>query len=190
MATDDCSVIGVGSCPCGRGKIEVEHCIPDYPWAKPHQAFYRYSIQCEKCREDYAFCGTTSPDTPSRLVNRKDLERVEGAKSAWHEKLREIERSPAFTELRRRVESRLGQERSVAAQYRVLAAARLTAGMSEQRYRKQGFQLSPLHIAEAIALVQGDFPELTAMAKEEDELAEAMRRTPPAIKTGIRGVEA
>jgi hypothetical protein len=182
MATDDCFEIGRGPCPCGKGIITVEKCIPDHPWAKESQASYTPALACEVCKRKYAFFGR-------QLVLRSDLEQHREAEKNWHRKLREIEASQDFKDLAKKIDIRLAAERSDAARYRLLTAARLATGLSLQRFRRSGYQLSALHAKAALDLLQIQMQRLLAMADEADELADQMHRKPRGIKTGISGLE-
>jgi hypothetical protein len=96
MATDDCSEVGRGPCPCGKGMITVEKCIPDHPWAKESQARYTPALVCNRCEPKYAFFRASVLTNKPRLVLCSDLERHNEAKQNWHRKLREIEASAVF----------------------------------------------------------------------------------------------
>ena len=65
----------------------------------------------------------------------------------------------------------------------------MTAGLSLQRYRKIGYDLSATHAPQAIALLGIESAELTKLAEEAEKLWEQSKIVPPGIKTGINGME-
>jgi hypothetical protein len=189
MATDDCYEIGRGPCPCGKGIITVEKCIPDHPWAKESQASYTPALVCEVCGPKYGFLRHDWLTSKSRLVLRDELEKHKDAEEKWHRKLREIEASSAFKELAQRLDQLLATAKSAAARHRLLSAAGLARTLSLGRYRRHGYHLSALDVSEAMKLVRMDTQELAQMAKEAGQLAEEMHHEVRAIKTGITGLE-
>jgi hypothetical protein len=188
MATDDCFEVGSGPCPCRKGIITVEKCVPDHPWAKPHQLSFTPALVCADCEQKYTF---SEPDWRShkrRLVLRKEVEEREEARRTRYNKLREIESSDAFKELVQRLEMRLALESSAAARHRVLSAAGLRPGRIE-KYRKTGYRLSASDVVAAMAFLGVDAPQLAEMAKEAEELAEEGHLPIQGVKTGISGLE-
>lgn len=189
MATDDCFEIGKGPCPCGKGVITVEKCVPDHPWAKESQASYTPALVCKTCEPTYAFFGHDFLSGKKRLVRRDELERHREAEKNWHRKLRQIEASSEFKELARRLEARLALDKSAAARYRTLSAAGLARTMSIGQYRKRGYKLSALDVSEAMEFLEFNAPELAKLATEANQFAVERHRDVPAIKTGISGLE-
>lgn len=189
MATDDCFEIGREPCPCGAGIIAVEMCVPDHPWAKAGQASYTPALVCDACGEKYAFFEADIRTRKSRLVLRSDLQEHNDAKANWHRTLRQIEACPEFKDLAKRIDMRLAGEKSMAARHRVLSAANLGHGMSLGQYRKRGYHLSALEVANAMALLRVNDPKLAEMAKQAETFAATMHRAVPAVKTGITGLE-
>ena len=184
MATNDCSTVGSGSCPCGKGLITVEWSIPDHPWAKESQAWYRRTLACEDCEQKYGFFNRGRGER-HRLVLMSDLTEVRTASDAWHKMLREIKSSPAVKELAEKLDARLAQERSAAARYRVLRAAGLARIMSLSQYRQCGFALEPGHATVALKLLGIESPELQAMEADAEELWKQSQRVPSGFKIGI-----
>lgn len=188
VATNDCSEIGRGPCPCGEGLITVEWCIPDHPWAKESQAWYRSKLVCENCEEEYGFFGR-SHGKPDRLVLISYLEEIRRARDQWYQKLKEIESSPAFRALAVALDERLARERSAAARYRLLRDSGLAYGMSLPRYRRHGYTLEPDGIASALQLLGIQSSELLAKQAEVERLWKQSQIVPPGIETGINGLE-
>jgi hypothetical protein len=189
MATDDCFEIGSGQCPCGKGIITVEKCVPDHPWAKESQASYTPALVCDTCGPRYAFFRHDFLSGKSRLVLRDDLEKHRKSEKYWHQKLREIESSPDFIKLRKQLDIRLAQEKSAAARYRLLGSAGLTTSVSLQRFRRSGYQLSSLYVTNAMELLGVNSPELEAKVTQAQQFADEMHNVPRGIKTGITGLE-
>lgn len=189
MATDDCFEIGRGPCPCGKGIISVEKCVPDHPWAKESQASYTPALVCEACKSEYGFFAHDIISGKRRLVRRRELDRHTDAEKNWHSVLRNIEASPDFKELTKRLEARLALENSAAGRYRVLSAARVARTMSLGQYRKRGYRLSALEVSEAMAFTRFSPPGLQKMAKQADAFAADMHSEVRGIKTGIPGLE-
>jgi hypothetical protein len=188
MATDECDEVGRGPCPCGKGVITVERCVPDHPWAKPHQVSFTPALVCAECEPNYTF---SEPDWRShkpRLVMRHEVEQREQARQTRYDKLWKIESSDTFKDLAQRLETRLALEKSAAARHRVLCAAGLRPEGLE-KYRKSGFRLSASGVAAALALLKVEAPELAELAKEAEELADEAYRPIQGVKTGINGLE-
>ena len=188
MSTDDCSEIGSGPCPCGEGLITVERCMPDHPWARDSQAWYKDMLVCRDCERKYGFF-KASYGKPSRLVLRKDLREMETALEAWHKKRRGIESSSEFKELSKKLDIRLECERSAAARYRLLVSVDLAFGISLPKYRKEGYALESGDVRKALKLLGIQSPKLERLEAEADELWEQAHITPRPIKTGINGLE-
>ncbi len=188
MATDDCYEFGRGPCPCGNGVIIVERCIPDHPWAKPHQAWYRNTIDCDKCSKKYSFYKKFT-EAKSTVVLTSDKQASEDAAEKWHEKTKEIEESPKFQELVEKLNRRLALERSAAARHRLLTQADMAFGISLPRYRKEGYKLSVSDARAAVALLGFQSSKLEAKLAEAERLWNICETAPPSIKTGVNGLK-
>jgi hypothetical protein len=189
MATDDCVEIGTGPCPCEGGQISVERCAPDHPWAKPHQSYYRAGINCPECKAKYEFF-SSSPNENPRLVESKDAEALRQRKRDWHEALRAIEQDLDFQALGLKLQEHLVASRSAAAKYRLLRAAGLTSGLSLEQYRRRGFELSPTQVEKTLSFLGVQLPNLSSKVAEAHALTHDWSAKPPAIATGITGLEA
>lgn len=40
-------------CPCGKGKLKVDHCTKDHAFADPDQYWFEGTVICDTCREKY-----------------------------------------------------------------------------------------------------------------------------------------
>lgn len=186
MSTDDCSIIGRSPCPCGKGEVLVEYCIPDYPWARDSQGRHGGIINCEECPAQYAFFQREPNDRP-RLILREQAERIRDATQNWHNTLREIEASSNFKRLSAKLDQTLDEQRSAAAAHRLLVAAKLTHDSIGQ-YRRNGYKLSPLHAVDALKLFGERDLDLEELIAREERYDELRREIPPAIKTGNAGL--
>jgi hypothetical protein len=187
MSTSDCTEIGSGPCPCGKGLITVERCTPDHAWGGGF--WYESHLACNVCRNDYAMLNPHG-DKPHRLVRRSDVDRRAAATKAWHGKLRAVESTPEFNVAKAKLDSVLAQQKSVAAKYRILHHAGL-ADMTEGTFRRRGGQyyLTASNAARAMAAIGMPVPALEAHTEEIRRLSEAMWFDPPAVATGINGLE-
>lgn len=186
MATGECSEVGRGPCPCGTGTIIAEKCMADFPWVKPHQFSYRYAVECEPCRDTYAFHGRATNE-PSSLVKKADIAALAVADAKWSTAFNAITEHADFVALAKAVQERLAQEKSVTAEFRALSHAGMGA-RSLESFRKHGYELTPSSVMRAMKFVGTDYPALAALVEQEEVLGEARRRPIPAIATGIDGV--
>jgi hypothetical protein len=187
MSTSDCTEIGSGPCPCGKGLITVERCTPDHAWGGGF--WYESHLACGVCRNDYVLFDPHD-DKPHRLVRRSDVDRKDAATKAWHDKLKAVEATPEFKAAKAKLEAVLQQQKSVAARYRILHRAGL-ADMTEGNFRKRGgrYYFTASNSARAMAAIGMPAPALEAHAEEIRRLSNAMRFDPPGVATGINGLE-
>jgi len=188
MATEDCSEAGRGPCPCGQGEIVVERCTPDHAWVKAHQVSYNSHLDCSACGSRYTFFSKYGNE-PERLVLRTDVERRESYSQAASAKRQEVASSSEFKTLEKDVTNWLAQGKSAAARHRMLVSAGLSGGMPLQRFRKSGFTFDERHVLPALDALKVDLPTLKALALEANRLWGLAFQDPPAIKTGIPGLE-
>ncbi|MGV8939570.1 MAG: hypothetical protein ACOH2J_20820 [Allorhizobium sp.] len=187
MSTDDCSIAGQSSCPCGDGEIVVEYCIPDHGWVREQQGRYDAHLTCQVCRSKFDFFGESANQKP-RLVLREDAEVIGDAAKNWHITLREIEASSGFKELSDRLAKRLGEQRSKAAEHRVLTAARLTHDSIGQ-FRNRAFRLSALNASALVDLFSYEDKQLAELISRAEKYYETSKTVPNAVSTGNAGLQ-
>jgi hypothetical protein len=187
MSTSDCTEIGSGPCPCGKGLITVERCTPDHAWGGGF--WYESHLACEGCQKDYVLFDPHN-NKPHRLVRRSDMDRKDAAIKAWHNKLRAIEATRDFQAAKCRLEQVLQQQKSAAARCRILHHAGL-ADMTEGHFRRTGgrYYFTASNAARAMASIGMPVPALDAHTEEIRRLSDAMDFDPPAVATGINGLE-
>lgn len=186
MATDECTIVGSGACPCRKGTIIVEHCVPDHPWVRANDGHYRASIDCEECSGNYGFYQPESSRPPA-LVLQSDLAERRKASEKAFERLKEIERSIPFQKINRALEAHLAHLRSAAARHRFMHEAGLFVG-SVSTYRKHGFVLRASQVLIAADALQMKADELGTMLEDADRLLADARRRPTFVSTGIHGL--
>jgi hypothetical protein len=187
LATDDCNVVGHGHCPCGKGTLTVELCMPDHAYARVSQAWYRNSLDCEECSPKYGFFESLYGEK-AMLVLHDDLMEIGLASDAWHRKIKEIENSHRFKDLASALDKRLAREKSITARYRLLSGAGMMSITSLHQYRKYGYVLRVGQIRMVLALLGLDDPGLVAQEREAEALWARSKRIPNAITTGVNGL--
>jgi hypothetical protein len=59
-------------CPCGKGELWVDHCMPDHGWS-PGAYWWEMGVRCNECDQKYAIVDrekkavlieTSAPDKP------------------------------------------------------------------------------------------------------------------------------
>jgi hypothetical protein len=176
---------GKGACPCGKGTISVDHCSPDYPWGGG--SWYEASLSCVNCQKAYAILDD-SGDKP-KLVRKVDVAKREQATAAWHAERKSIEATPEFKAAKARIDYVVSMQRSMAAKHRVLRTAGL-AHKSIGAFRKNPtYRVSATEVAEAARALGFPDASLDAMTEHLDALWEKTRFDPPAVRTGIPGLQ-
>lgn len=189
MATEDCTEVGRGSCPCGKGEIMVERCTPDHGYVQAHQISYEGRLDCRDCATEYSFWGDR-PDVPPRLVLKVDVAKRDQFRMQWHAKIKAIEASPDFHELRKNFAQWLGPGRPATVRHRMIREAGVDNGVTLARFRRDGFTLEARRVLPALKVVPVHLPALEDLAKEAESLWKQGQAGPPAIKTGVCGLEA
>jgi hypothetical protein len=179
--------IGSGPCPCSAGRITVERCIPDHPWSSGF--WYESRLVCGICETQYVLLNLHG-DMPHRLVLRSDVEKKEAATMAWYRKLRAVEVTLEFIAARATLDAVLAQQKSTAAKYRILRQAGLI-DVTEGTFRRRSsqYRFTASNAARAMAAIGMPVPALESHAGEIAVLAKAMEFDPPAVATGISGLE-
>jgi hypothetical protein len=178
VSTSDCTEIGSGPCPCGKGLITVERCTPDHAWGGGF--WYESHLACGICRNDFVMFNPYG-GKPHRLVRRSDVDRKAAADKAWHDKLREVEATSEFRLAKAKLEEVLRQQKSAAARYRILHRAGL-ADMTEGTFRRRGgqYHFTASNAALAMAAIGMPVPSLEAHTEEVRRLADVPCAVPNA----------
>ena len=51
MGTDRTEYV-LQPCPCGKGEVYVDHCLPEHSWS-PGAYWWEMGVRCKDCREKY-----------------------------------------------------------------------------------------------------------------------------------------
>jgi hypothetical protein len=181
MGTDR-DEIGSGACPCGKGTITVDSCSP-HPWGGGH--WYEARLRCADCSKTHAIFD--NHDGKPSLVLRSDVAKKEAATAAWHTKRKAIEASSEYNSTKALVEKLISQQPSMAAKHRVLSAAGLNDSSIATFRKNPQIRFSAGSAARAMTALGSPNPD--AHTAQLDVLWRAAQVDPPAIATGINGLE-
>lgn len=121
MGTDRSQVFS-GPCPCGSGRLEVDHCTKDHAFADPDQYWYDAKVNCAKCSEVYELRKSgRSFGLFDRHVRERNEERSRGA---WEQK-QAILQSEAAKKHLGDLAALLDRQQSLAAVHRLLDGVEL-----------------------------------------------------------------
>lgn len=121
MATDDCTVLVEKPCPCGKGTVKVQDCMPDHPWARASQRFLKSKLECDECRNVYVLEDRGTFDLgPIVLVERSLVVEREKVLTHWHKTKEEIWESTKAKVLIQSFINFLDDQPSMVAMYRIL----------------------------------------------------------------------
>jgi hypothetical protein len=177
---------GSGPCPCGSGTIEVDVCSPDHAWGGGR--WFEARLNCHGCRGTYSIYDEFRGEMP-KLVLRADIEKREKATAAWHAKRREIEATPQFQFAKAKIDQLVSKQPSMAAKYRVLQTAGL-ADRSLASFRKHpAYVVDATRVAHASRSLGFADANLDKMTEELEKIWHESRFDPPAIQTGVAGLE-
>ena len=116
----DCSDLHRGPCLCGQGVFLVEECEPDHPFAKASQRWWRSTIECARCQEEYRLIEYGKDIVVVRNADIGDRSAIE---NRYLEKQKEFVARPDVRALLDEFAQRLDTFRSKAEVYRFLSGA-------------------------------------------------------------------
>lgn len=183
-----------GPCPCGQGEVVVERCTADHPFASADH-WWQSRIDCPNCAKGYEV-EDDDPGQAPKLVLKTEVAKRQSWTQAWHQQRKTIMGLPAVHLLLKQLASRLDQEKSLAAKYRLLAQHHL-ASSALATFRKRftdsssyAHNLSPTELPGVMDLLGVSDPAITAALQKLQQLWAEMKKPLPAVATGIAGLAA
>lgn len=186
MSTDDCTEIGSGKCPCGNGLITVERCSPDHAWGG--RSWLVAALSCSTCSQTYSIYNSHQ-DAP-KLVLRSEINAQESHQKAWHAKIKEIESTAGYKNLRAILGAELAEHKSAAARYRVLSSIGLTSGSLATYRKNSSYWFSGVQAERVMKHFGFQDAALESLIAALGHIWEQSRIEPKAIPTGVNGLQA
>ncbi|OKO87564.1 hypothetical protein AC629_13530 [Bradyrhizobium sp. NAS80.1] len=184
MGTDR-DEIEAGPCLCGNGLIRVDRCSPDHPWGGGYWNEAR--IDCAECSQSYAVAYNEKNEP--RLVKQSDVEAQKALEKKWHDKIREIEASAEFQNLKSILDKAVSACKTKKDQHRLLTSAGITSGSYQTYLKNPHYRFTGLDALKAAATLSVKSPNLEKMAAELETARAAMRVDIPTVKTGMKNLE-
>src|SRR5215831_9100565 len=113
------------ACPCGKGRLVVDHCETDHPWS--FKTWLEPSIECETCEKEYAL---TTEGRRVILVKRAAVENQKRLKAQAYELSVALKKSGAAAPIIAKAVEAVEKLPSKAAVHRVLDGVVWTGGIA------------------------------------------------------------
>lgn len=188
MGTDR-SIEYSGSCACGKGKFEIDHCTPDHGWSVATPEWYETSISCPACSVSYDL---QRFGKAFHLVSQAELAATAAKKEevyAAEDRLREMAIAKG---LMKALTNLLADQRSLAATHRLLSSAGLEhSALATFRKRWSGSgawvksHISGYSVGKVLKLLGVHDEELKSAAAQLEQLSSESNRPSTPIEPPI-----
>lgn len=121
-----------GPCQCGQGLFIIEYCFPDHGWPGSERDWYESRIECAECISIY---NIEQRSKNFVLVEKRKSQESDEFRRKLDERYKALMQTEDVVQLLNQLEQLLKDQRSVAATFRLLHDAGLTAHSTEGTFR-------------------------------------------------------